>query len=533
MSVKSVFLNGRLFCIDGANFAACMVVECGIISHVGGERDPQVQAAIVEGANVTDLKGHLVLPAFIDGHTHLLHFGLSMQKLDLGACNTLEKIQQAISDYAKQNPTLERILCRGWLQSSTNGLALASTLDTIDSRPIFIDSLDLHSNWCNTAALKELGLSKSSGLREDHLPCDSDGNPTGLLAEDAVNNYVWPHLLSSCSFEEQKHALSDAFAEYVKAGYAGAVDMAMDTDTWAALVALREEQAIPIHIAAYWLIIPSQDRSAVSIQLDHVIELQKTHHPSASPDFCIMGIKIVGDGTVDGCTAYLSYAYGDLTEPAMPIWTTEMMQYAVEKASSAGLQCAIHAIGDAAVSQAVNSIIATGGSSKHRHRIEHLELASETDSKRLREYGIIASVQPVHSDPDILRAYKQLVGKHAWDRAFAYQEFCRHGADLALGTDAPTARHLPFPNLYNATTRKSALDPLCDLTLNTANALTLSQAVRAASYGAAYARFTEGWTGQLSVGLRADFIVVDAVWEPEKLLSASVRQIWVKGRRIS
>jgi predicted amidohydrolase YtcJ len=141
-------------------------------------------------------------------------------------------------------------------------------------------------------------------------------------------------------------------------------------------------------------------------------------------------------------------------------------------------------------------------------------------------------VQPVHSDPAILVDYQKLIGPHLWDRAFAYKEFLDGHACVAFGTDAPTARHLPLPNLYNATTRRSATQPHMTERTTPHQALTMSQAFYAATAGAAYSRFADAWTGSLKAGLQADFVVLDSRWTPETLLDDSVAETWSKGRKV-
>jgi predicted amidohydrolase YtcJ len=159
-------------------------------------------------------------------------------------------------------------------------------------------------------------------------------------------------------------------------------------------------------------------------------------------------------------------------------------------------------------------------------------MTTSEDAKRLGELGITASVQPVHSDPALFKAWPGLVGHDRCKRAFAYKEFMDGGAPLAIGTDAPTARHLPFPNLYNATTRRSALEPESTDTVNAHFGITLAEAATAATTGAAYARFADSWTGSLQKGLSADFVVVDAQWTPENLLEAKVSQTWYRGKNV-
>lgn len=214
-----------------------------------------------------------------------------------------------------------------------------------------------------------------------------------------------------------------------------------------------------------------------------------------------------------------------------PIWPEDMLREVVDYADKAGLQCAIHAIGDLAVHQAID-VLAQVGTPGRRHRIEHLEMTTSEDAKRLGQLGITASVQPVHSDPMLFKAWPTLIGEHRCKRAFAYKEFLDGGAPLAIGTDSPTAQHFPFPNLYNATTRRSALEPETTNTVNSHFAMSLAQAATAASNGSAYARFADSWTGSLKEGLNADFLVVDMEWSPEKLLEAKVCQTWYRGKKV-
>ena len=118
-------------------------------------------------------------------------------------------------------------------------------------------------------------------------------------------------------------------------------------------------------------------------------------------------------------------------------------------------------------------------------------------------------------------------------RAFAYSEFAHHGATLAIGSDTPTAPYAPLPNLYIATTRKSARQgDEGDAPVNEHFKLELAQAVTAATQGAAYSCFSEDRVGSLEVGKTADFCVVDMQWKGEELLKARVTETWFGGKRV-
>lgn len=534
MTQSTVFTNGRLFgdakdAAEDAVYHDSMVINGSNIIHVGKETDELAQQAKQAGANVIDLENRVVVPGFIDSHVHMLFFGLSLKKLDISQCTSLEDIRSAISKYAKEHPDMPRIQCKGWMQSVTDGEGLASWLDDLDPRPIYIESFDLHSSWCSTAALKELPVEEMKATCGELVTCDEAGNPTGLLAETAQSVFVWPHLVGACTAQEKQAALQSAFEAYIEAGYTGAIDMAMDMNYWEALEEYRETKSLPIHLAAHWLIPYESDQEAQLKHVEEAVAMNQKWHPSRSPDFCVVGVKIISDGVVDGCTAAMSYPYGKNKDIVPPLWPGDALQKVIKRVVDAGMQCAVHAIGDAAITQAIDGI-ASANSPLGRHRIEHLELATAEDARRLGELGITASIQPVHSDPSINSAYTKLIRSETWERAFPYREFLDGHACVAIGTDAPTARHLPFPNLYNATTRRSALKPKLSTKVNAEAALTLSQAVTAATSGAAYSRFAEEWTGSLRAGLRADFLTLDTQWTPESLLEARVYQTWSQGK---
>jgi len=537
MAGTTVFRNGRIFSAEDAlattaDFLECLVVKDDKIAYVGSENDEKVKSAEASGAEVIDLSGQVVVPAFIDSHMHLLQFGLGLAKLNLSECKSFEDIKAAVSNYAKAHPEMSRILCRQWHQSATNGKALASMLDDIDPRPIYIEARDCHSTWCNSAALEELRerLEATADLYGEDIHRDDAGRPSGLVAEGAHLGMVWPFLTGACSMSERLTALNNAIDVYIESGYAGIVEMAMENNAWDALQLLRSQQDIPIHIAAHWAVPYSKDEQQIEEHLNEAIAKHREFHPSKSPELCIIGIKLFNDGAIGGCTAALSHPYMGYTNLVDPIWPADVLKRTVKKAVDAGLQVAIHAIGDVAISQTIDAI-AAANHPQGRQRVEHLQLASAEDVKRVGQLGITASIQGVHMDPVVSTAYSRIVKPHLWEQAFAFRDFLDHGACVALGSDTPTARHLPLPNLYNVTTRRSAVRPELPDVVHEHYALTLSQAIAAQTSQAAYSRFAESWTGSLTAGKLANFLVMDMVWSAEKLLEAKVSQTWIKGQK--
>lgn len=466
--------------------------------------------------------------------------GQSLTKLDLGACKSLADIQSTIRSYAAAHPDVPRILCRGWMHSMTPNGVTAKDLDGLDipgkdERPILVDTKDLHSAWCNTAGIRDLGAEEWKDVPGGTIERDAQGKVTGVFNEAANITYVWPYLARVATVEERVAAIQAAVQAYHSVGYTGAVDMAMDEGAWDALQELRRrsspEGKINLRIAAYWLVKPGKNDEENVKQVERAIELAREFNSETTPDCRIVGVKVICDGIIDACTAGLSEPYEHNGHREVPLWTREQLEPVVKKADEGGLQVALHAIGDDTIKTVLDVLIAHASPEK-RPRVEHLELSSEKDAERLGKAGITASIQPVHADPAILRAWPKLLGAHRCKRAFAYREFADCGAPLALGSDAPTAPHAPLPNVYVGTTRRSYREPEYETTVNPHFALGVAEAVAAASQGVAYSCRDEKRIGGLKKGMKADFTIVDMEWEKEKLKEAKVLETWFDGKKV-
>ncbi|CAG9993543.1 unnamed protein product [Clonostachys byssicola] len=539
-----VLRNGRIyqhpednFSGSGPSFASAMIVKDGIIQYVGSDTDEQVVTATTEGAQIKDLDNQHVLPGFIDGHLHLLLLGQSLTKVALDGCKDLEEIRSRVKKAAEENPHATRIFGKGWMVSMTPEGVDASVLDDLDPRPIFIDSKDLHSTWCNSAGLAE--VCKVMGIAPDGsspdppggtIQRDADGKPNGVFNESGVFEIIWPFVAKVASMEEKKASIRAAITAYNSVGYTGMIDMAMDDTIWEPLIELRNQEGLgAMRVAAYWLMKPIKKGETVEAalaQVDRAADMAKKYR---DPDCRIVGIKVICDGIIDTCTASLTEPYSTGVNDDM-FWDEDVLNAVVARAHTAGLQVALHAIGDRTVNTTINAIEKNTDKSR-RPRIEHIEISSAEDAKRLGKIGITASIQPVHSDPAILRAWPRLIGETRCKRAFAYREFVDNGATLALGSDSPTAPHVPLPNLYVATTRRSYREPELETTVNPEFALTVCQSIAGATHGSAYSCFADAWTGSLKPGLKADFVVAQVELTPEKLIKGVVKETWFEGKK--
>ncbi|AJE43638.1 amidohydrolase [Streptomyces nodosus] len=527
-----LYRNARIFTSDRRTWAESLVVVGDRLTYVGDE----ATAARVAGpdALIHDLDGATVLPGFVDGHAHVVGTGEAAVQVDLWGANTVTEIQRRIRTWAEENPDAPRVLATGWKHGDIpGGTPDRSMLDAVVAdRPVYAQAYDFHSIWLNSAALAEAGIDDATPSPPGGtIHRDERGAATGLVDETAMHHLVWPVLDRFADDSDRDEALAVVLAAYAESGIVGSTEMALVEADYEAMRRADAASALTTRIAAFWRVQPTGDEGSNLAQVERAVELA-THR--ATPFLRVTGIKVMVDGTVDGCTAALGKPYVNGAN-SDPIWSLAELAPVVAAADAAGLQVAMHAIGDEAIRVAIGAVehaVALNGPKERRHRIEHLEVVDPADIERLAALGITASMQPVHADPAIQENWRRVLGDERVDRGFPWPEMTDAGAVLALGTDSPTSPHAPLPNMFIAATRRSALDP--SLPANIAHyALPLADAIVHATRDAAWASRSEQLHGRLAEGLYADFIVLDRdiFTRPlEELLDTRVLRTVVGGR---
>lgn len=505
----TLFTGGRIFTAGSEPWAEALVTDGAQIVFAGDAA--RARAAAGPDAVAVDLAGRLLLPGFTDAHTHLVMMGEALGRVGLTDARTLEEIQRRLRAARAADPAATRVLGRGWLFDSVPGGApTAGMLDAaVADVPVFLDANDYHSCWVNSAALAELGITRDTpdpiGGR---IGRDAAGEPDGMLYETAAQAHAWAFLAEATSDADRDEAVERTLAAYLATGVTGVVDMAFDELGLAAFqrAAARRDGRLPLRVAAHWFIENTGDEAANLAQVARAVELAQSVR---SPWLRIAGIKLVVDGVIDACTAAMRHPYADGSN-ADPIWSLDDMKPVVAAADAAGLQVALHAIGDLASDLALDALehaAAVNGPRERRHRIEHLEYAAPGTAERMARLGVTASMQPVHADPAIFGNWAAMLGDERVDRAFAWPEYVEAGALLAFSTDAPTAPHEALPNVYIAATRASALDPSF-APQHPHYALPLEQALGHATRDAAASVGEGHLRGRLEAGMAADLAIV-------------------------
>ncbi len=531
--MTDLYFGGRIFTADQRRWATAMVVGDGRIIYVGDE--PTARRIAGEGVRELDLGGALVMPGFVDGHAHVVGTGEAAQQADLWGADSLEEIQRRIRRHASEHPEATRIRAHGWQHGAIGGMPTRQMLDAaVADRPVFAMAYDFHSIWLNTAALDELGIDdETTAPVGGTVHRDADGHVTGVIDEVAMEELVLSVLDESTTDADRDRALEAAQRGYRETGVTAATDMALADAELETMARAERAGTLTIRIVGHWRLFPTGDEERNLNGVARAVELASVHD---SEWLRVTGIKVMIDGTVDGCTATLGHPYANGAN-ADPIWSLDELAPVVIAADAAGLQVAMHAIGDEAVRIAIGAVeaaVAANGPRARRHRIEHLEVVDPADIARLAALGITASMQPVHSDPAIEGNWKAMLGDARAERGWPFPEVTDAGATLVFGTDSPTSPHAPLPNMFVAATRRSALEP--GLAPNVAQfAVPLEDAVEHATRDAAWACRAEDRFGRLAAGLAADFIVLDRdvfAAPRDELLEARVVRTVVGGETV-
>lgn len=496
-----------------------ILIDDGRIASVGLAVDTN------EHDTVIDLAEGAVIPGIIDAHVHLLSTGEALSTVSLTDAHDLAEIQRRVRA-ARDALGAGAMMIRGggWLFSAIDREPTAAMLDDVVADvPVLLDNNDLHSAWVNSAALRAMGVNASTpDPPGGTISRRASGEPAGMLYERAVHEIMGDYLEQVTSDEDREEAIRRGLHAFSATGVTTVVDMAMKDAAWKALnaVAAQDGGRLPVRVAAHWIVADAGNDADNLAQVRRAAEISA----QSSEWLSVIGIKLVLDGVIDACTAAMAQPYsgggvGDL------LWDPERLRTVAVAADAAGLRLAIHAIGDRASAVAldiIEDVVATNPPWDRRPRIEHLEVVADETPARLASLGVTASMQPVHADPAVQENWRAQLGDERIEGGFAWPTFTAAGARVAFGTDAPTAPHEALPNLYIATTRRSALDAALPANLPEF-ALPLDEALRHATVDAAASFAIEDRVGRVEPGYLADLTVLAKhPAEPDGLLGNAV-----------
>lgn len=497
-AATTVLLNARVHTPD-ASADAVAWNEAGRIVAVGAADDLRNRFA---DAVVLDADGAAALPGLIDAHGHVLGLGLSLLNADLRGTSSKTQVLERLRAHAAKLPPDAWLIGRGWDQNDWPEKAFPNAADldvAFPDRPVYLRRIDGHAAWANTAALKRAtrdlaGDWQPEGGRIERI----DGKPTGVLVDAAMDllDEVTPR--PDAALKRRAYRL--AFETLLANGLTGVHDAGVSRDDLAVLRELADAGELPLRIYA----MADGDAEA----LDALCRDGLYAH--AGGRLRMRAVKLYIDGALGSRGAALKADYSD--DPGnrgLLVTAPDDFRRIVAKAKRCGVQVATHAIGDRGTRLVLDTyadVLGAAAQSNHRWRVEHAQIVDVADIPRFAAMRLVASMQPTHATSDMPWAQAR-VGAARLAGAYAWRRFVEAKVPLALGSDFPVEQSSPMLGLYAAVTRQD-LDGKPAQGWLPAQRLSLPEAVRGFSAGAAFAEFAEIDRGTIAVGRKADFTLL-------------------------
>ena len=495
--------------------------------------DAKALLARYPDAKRIDAAGKTVIPGLIDAHGHVMGLGYALMRVDLVDARDKAEVVARLRAYEKQLPPNAWLLGSGWDQNDWPEKAFPTAADldaAFPERPVWLERVDGHAGWANSAALRAAATKAARPLEGDWQPDGGrieriEGKPSGVFVDAAMS--LVHAVVPAPDTAYRRQALEKALQAAVRNGLTGVHDMGVSREDLALMVQFADEQRLPLRIDAY----ADGDGAALADLCARGL------YGHAGGRLQMRGVKLYADGALGSRGAALLEDYSDdpgnrgllVTEPGA-------LEAAMRKAHGCGVQVATHAIGDRGnrlVLDAYQRVL--GGTAKmdHRWRIEHAQVVAPEEFPRFAELGVIASMQPTHATSDMPWAQDRL-GPVRIKGAYAWQRMQANGVKLALGSDFPVESVDPRRGLHAAVTRQDVHDHPAG-GWRAAERLSAAEALRGFTADAAWAAHDERDVGRLAPGFRADFVVLDE--DPlavpgEQLDDLHVRSTWVDGKPV-
>lgn len=506
-----------------------LLIEDGKVLATGSREAMQTRAG---DAQVVDGKGKTLLPGLIDAHGHVMGLGIAAMQVDLVGSESLDAALARIRASAKGDQAQAAwVQGRGWNQViwKLGRFPTAKELDgAVDARPAWMERVDGHAGWANTAALRAAGIDrKTPDPQGGRIERDAEGNPTGVLI-DAAMDLVYKKI-PPMSADQQRQALAKALAQMASVGLTGVHDAGIDTQTFDLYKQFADEGKLSARIYA---MIGGTGKDFDTISRNGPLL------GYGDDMLSVRSVKLYADGALGSRGAAMLAPYSDDPKNSGLLFSTpDELGSMFDKALGKGYQVCIHAIGDKGNREALDVFAAAyqkdGGYRALRNRIEHAQVVALDDILRFKELDLIASMQPTHATSDMNMA-EDRVGAERIQGAYAWQRFLKQGTHIAGGSDFPVESSNPFLGLHAAVTRQDLLGKPPG-GWHADQRMSRIEALRAFTLDAAYAAHQEKTLGTLEPGKWADFILVDQdFFEVDPLLigKTQVLSTWVAGKQV-
>jgi predicted amidohydrolase YtcJ len=503
----AVYLRGKIWTSDFDHpEAEALAVRGGRILKMGTTKE--IEALIGSETIVTDLAGKRMIPGIYDSHVHWLGGGLQLARVELKDAKDEAEFGKRLQEFDGKMPRDRWLLGGNWDHDRAFGgvLPTAAMVDKyVKNRPVFMQRYDGHMALVNSATLKLAGITAESkdppGGVIERL---ADGKtPSGVLKDTAME--LVDKLIPDPADDEIAEAIRASMKEAARFGITSVQDMegsspATRRKLLRVLQQLHARGELTCRVDVRWPISAQKELSDLGLQANFGNDYIR-----------IGGVKGFMDGSLGSSTAKMFEPYA-INAKTTGVYVTppETMQSLVLSADRAGLNCAIHAIGDEANSRLLDifaEAAKVNGPRDRRFRIEHAQHLRPQDFERFAKLQVVASMQPYHVADDGRWAVGR-IGEKRCESSYAFRSLVKAGAVLAFGSDWPVAPLNPFEGMDAAVNRRT-LDGKNPDGWFPNERIPIPIAVIAYTQGSAYAAGQDRERGQLKPGFHADFVVLD------------------------
>lgn len=495
--VSTLFRHPRVFTgTSDRPFVTGILVENDRIVAVGTAADLATEHAPAE---TVDLPGALVLPGMHDAHIHTAGLARSLVAVDLRAASSLQDALELVRTHAKSMPAGAWIFGGRWDSNKWEAPVqpTAADLDTISGdHPIALSSIDGHTMWANSEAMRRVGIDASWPDPPGGMAVrDTQGKPTGILRETAQDPI--DDIAAGPDSGDLRRLLLAAQDHLLSVGLTAVTDLNGE-EARAAYVAMHAAGELSMRVV----------KGVPMEALD--LAIGEGRRTGDGDDWLRVGpLKLFSDGALGSRTCHMSRGFADDPENlGMAVMSHKELYAAAHAAVEAGIAVATHAIGDQAchVVLDVYEQLRQDTGTTLPLSIEHTQYLQPGDVARLRKWDVTASMQPTHctSDIDLVRA---LLPDHDLV-AYGWRSVLDSGADLAFGSDAPVEEANPFHGIHAAVTRQRS-DGTPDGGFQPDERVTVAEAIAGYTTGPAKLTGVADRRGTLAAGMLADFIAVD------------------------
>lgn len=508
VSIDVLLINAKVWTGDAkAPEAAVLGIVRDRVAFVATSDQWEKLRVGVSARRVVDLKNRRVVPGFYDSHIHLLSGGLRLSQVALKDAADEAEFGRRLQEFDRKLPRDQWMLGGEWDHDrALNGrLPTAELIDRyVKDRPVFLRRYDGHMAVANSRALQLAGINKNTpevGGGVIYRQPESN-EPTGLLRDAAMS--LVEKVIPPPSDEAIVEAVRRALMELRAQGITSVQDMdGSDQATRRKLFRLYQRLAqsgeLTCRVDLRWPLLNWRELADLGVSANFGNDFVR-----------IGGVKGFIDGSLGSSTAKFFRPY--LNEPdSTGIFVTPppVMRMLVRQADAAGLNVAVHAIGDqgnAEMLSIFNEVSQANGARDRRFRIEHAQHLRPEDIRRFAEWNVIASMQPYHVIDDG-RWAEGRIGPERCASSYAFRALLDAGAVLAFGSDWSVAPLNPLLGIDAAVHRRT-LDGKHPNGWFPEQRITVEEALRAYTYGSAYAAFQEHCRGKLAPGYLADCVVL-------------------------